>query len=62
MNILNIYIIFTNSAFLARVGLVVTMSFLILSPSQEFFLGLSLANNGDMIKSQACHWSRGAAV
>ena len=28
----------------------------------SFCLGLSLANTGDMISSQACHWSMGAAV
>ena len=56
------YMIFTNSAPLGRVCLVGAMSVLILSPCHAIFLGLSLANTGDMISSQASHCSMGAAV
>ena len=33
-----------------------------MSPYHVIFIGLSLANTADMIISQACHWSMGAAA
>ena len=36
--------------------------FVFLRHRVQFFLGLSLANYGDMISFQACRWSTGAAV